>query len=187
MKRYNANYPSGTWIGVGGKIQSQASFLGWGGGAGSLLSCVLSVDHPLKNMIVKFDWGNDKGYSTGLGLSEEIVIVLISSLYDPYSFFLTEPLGFDLQLDAGAVIGGQLRTIASRMRGLGLKNVKVANLRFLATQIEPMLSAFSLSTIDFGKTARPKLQLISTGVGVGLGVGAWTSTPAAVQVLEHPT
>lgn len=190
MKKYNADYPSGTWIGVGGKIQAQASLLGLGGGAGSMLCCVVSVDHPLKNMAVKFAWGNNKGYNTGLGVSEDVVMVLITSLYDPNSFFLTEPLGFDLQLDAGVVIGpatGQLRGIASRMRALGLKNVKVADLRFLASRIEPMLSAYSLSTIGFGKTARPKLQMLSTTVGAGLGVGAWSSTPAAAEVLVYPS
>ena len=51
MKLYNADYPSGIWIGVGGKIQAEASLFGVGmGGAGSLLCCVVSVDHPLKNM-----------------------------------------------------------------------------------------------------------------------------------------
>ena len=189
MKLYNADYPSGIWIGVGGKIQAEASLFGVGmGGAGSLLCCVVSVDHPLKNMAVKFAWGNDKGTIGGLGISEEIVLVLITSLYDPHSFYLTEPLDRDFQIEAGAGINpatGPLKSIASRMRGL-FKNARMGNLRFMASQIGPMLSAYDLSRIDFVKTTRPKLQFLSTTVGVGLGLGSWAPTPAAAQVLIYP-
>ena len=197
LQRLNMNdeFPLGAWIGFGFQIDAQATILGFGGGAGSLLGWVVSVDDPTRYICAKYSWGNTKGYHTALGISEELVTIFITSLHDPSKFFLTEPLGFEFQLDVGIAVSNatdNLNTIARQMRKVGrknmfglsgFKNTKVAELRFLASKIPLIDFANNLNNLEFPKTKLPTLQTI--GYGLGFGAGYWNSTQAAVQIIER--
>ena len=176
---------SGIWFGLGLGTQAQSLF--WGAGKYTLRMAAL------ESHLVRFQantYWKQSGF--GVNISKSLSFVVITNLWNPTTFHLTEPLGFDLQLNFDAFLRPSLQALRLRASSLKLDEYSASVLFNLHTwaefqkRIGLLLNAKTLKDLS-QPSDRPRIGFFDITPGIvkrfsSIGVSATTIGPAAVVV-----